>query len=80
MRVFRISVRAQCWLYHFAWLLNVFGMVLTDLWLPMVVGTVVTTYLSLDAWVRWKYVLPLKHQISDLQAELNQLRKKALDP
>ena len=79
MKVFNISVQAQCWLYHFAWLLNVLGMVLTDLWLPMVVGTVVTTYLSLDAWVRWKYVLPLKQQITVLQAEVNQLRRKELD-
>lgn len=74
-----ISLKSQCWLFHLALVLNIFGMVLTDMWLPMVVGALVTLYLALDSLVRLRYVLPLKKEIRDLHNELVALRQKMND-
>lgn len=46
--------------------LNIIGMMLTDMWLPMVVGAIMMSYLSVDAWVRLRYVLPLKKELRQL--------------
>lgn len=54
-------------------------MMLTDMWLPMVVGTIITTYLSVDAWVRLRYVLPLKKELRQVQHELDNLRQQQRD-
>ncbi|MCD9554136.1 hypothetical protein GLP31_16810 [Photobacterium carnosum] len=74
-----ISPQSQCWLFHIAFVLNVAGMMLTDMWLPMVVGTIITTYLSVDAWVRLRYVLPLKKELRQVQHELDNLRQQQRD-
>ncbi|HIF9201397.1 hypothetical protein [Photobacterium damselae] len=74
-RFLAISPQSQFWLFHFALALNILGMVLTDMWLPMVVGAIVTTYLSIDALVRVRYVLPLKKEMRELRHELERLRK-----
>lgn len=69
-RFLAISPQSQFWLFHLALALNILGMVLTDMWLPMVVGAIVTTYLSVDALIRLRYVQPLKKEIRDLRHEL----------
>ncbi|UKA01854.1 hypothetical protein [Photobacterium damselae] len=74
-RFLAISPQSQFWLFHFALALNILGMVLTDMWLPMVVGAIVTTYLSIDALVRVRYILPLKKEMRELRHELERLRK-----
>lgn len=74
-RFLAISPQSQFWLFHFALALNILGMVLTDMWLPMVVGAIVTTYLSIDALVRVRYVLPIKKEMRELRHELERLRK-----
>ncbi|KAB1178330.1 hypothetical protein [Photobacterium damselae] len=74
-RFLAISPQSQFWLFHFALALNILGMVLTDMWLPMVVGATVTTYLSIDALVRVRYVLPMKKEMRELRHELERLRK-----
>ena len=68
-RFLAISPQSQFWLFHFALALNILGMVLTDMWLPMVVGAIVTTYLSIDALVRVRYVLPMKKEMRELRHE-----------
>ncbi|PSW41215.1 hypothetical protein [Photobacterium leiognathi] len=78
-RFLAISPKSQCWLFHFALVLNVFGMALTDMWLPMVVGAIVTLYLAIDSLVRLRYVIPMKKEIRDLQHELEAIRQKIND-
>ncbi|MBV7300594.1 hypothetical protein [Enterovibrio paralichthyis] len=75
-RFLAISPKSQLWLFHFALALNILGMVLTDMWVPMVVGAIVTTYLSIDAMVRVRYVLPLKKELRELEQENATLRRK----
>ncbi|MGF1726506.1 hypothetical protein [Photobacterium nomapromontoriensis] len=69
-RFLAISPQSQCRLFSLALALNILGMMLTDMWLPMVVGALVTTYLSVDAWVRVRYVIPMKKEIRELRHEL----------
>ncbi|MGF1870906.1 hypothetical protein [Photobacterium indicum] len=75
-RFLAISPQSQFWLFNTALILNILGMVLTDMWLPMVVGAIVTTYLSVDALVRLRYVIPMKKEIRDLRHELESARKE----
>ncbi|MGF1878292.1 hypothetical protein L4D77_23745 [Photobacterium frigidiphilum] len=76
-RFLAISPQSQFWLFNLALILNILGMVLTDMWLPMVVGSIVTTYLSVDALVRLRYVIPMRKEIRDLRHELEKTRKEA---
>ncbi|PSW01378.1 hypothetical protein [Photobacterium lipolyticum] len=78
-RFIAISPQSQCWLFNIALALNILGMMLTDMWLPMVVGAIITTYLSVDAWVRLRYVIPMKKEIRELRHELEQARKEVRD-
>ncbi|MCW8331513.1 hypothetical protein MD588_22205 [Photobacterium sp. SDRW27] len=78
-RFLAISPQSQFWLFNFALALNILGMVLTDMWLPMVVGAIVTTYLSVDALVRLRYVLPMKKEIRELRHELDRAQKALRD-
>lgn len=75
-RFLAISPRSQFWLFNVALALNILGMVLTDMWLPMVVGAIITTYLSMDALVRLRYVLPMKKEIRELRHELEKARRQ----
>ncbi|KXF83476.1 hypothetical protein [Enterovibrio coralii] len=78
-RFLAISPKSQLWLFHTALALNILGMVLTDMWEPMVVGAIVTTYLSIDATVRVRYVLPMKKVLRELEQENASLRRKMAD-
>jgi len=78
-RFLAISPQSQFWLFNVALALNILGMVLTDMWLPMVVGAIVTTYLSVDALVRLRYVLPMKKEIRELRHELDKAQKALRD-
>lgn len=79
IRFLAISPQSQCWLFNVALALNILGMVLTDMWLPMVVGAIIATYLSVDALVRLRYVIPMKKEIRELQHELEKTRKDMRD-
>lgn len=78
-RFIAISARSQFWLFHTALALNILGMVLTDMWLPMVVGTIVTAYLSIDATVRFRYVIPLKKSMRELEKENERLKRQLIE-
>ncbi len=78
-RFLAISPRSQLWLFHTALALNILGMMLTDMFIPMVVGAIVTTYLSIDALIRVRYILPLKKTLQELERENAVLRKKISD-
>ncbi|WP_434357743.1 hypothetical protein NF212_00055 [Parasalinivibrio latis] len=75
-RFLAISPQSQFWLFHCALALNILGMVLTDMWEPMVVGAIVTLYLSIDALIRVRYVLPMKKGMRELQHENERLKKE----
>ncbi|EHN71398.1 MULTISPECIES: hypothetical protein [Aliivibrio] len=78
-RFLAISPQSQCYLFTVALALNLLGMVLTDMWVPMVVGAIITTGLSVDAWVRVHYVLPMRKELRNLQNQIEAIQKLARD-
>lgn len=78
-RFLAISPQSQCYLFTIALALNLLGMVLTDMWVPMVVGAIITTGLSVDAWVRVHYVLPMRKELRNLQNQIEAIQKLARD-
>lgn len=78
-RFLAISPQSQCYLFTVALALNLLGMVLTDMWVPMVVGAIITTGLSVDAWVRVHYVLPMKKELRNLQHQVDTIQKQTRD-
>ncbi|PSW11666.1 hypothetical protein C9I98_23795 [Photobacterium sanctipauli] len=78
-RFLAISPQSQFWLFNTALALNILGMVLTDMWLPMVVGAIITTYLSVDALVRLRYVTPMKKEIRKLRQDLEKAHQQLHD-
>lgn len=78
-RFLAISPQSQCYLFTVALALNLLVMVLTDMWVPMVVGAIITTGLSVDAWVRVHYVLPMRKELRNLQNQIEAIQKLARD-
>ncbi|WP_063669671.1 hypothetical protein [Aliivibrio fischeri] len=78
-RFLAISPQSQCYLFTVALALNLLGMVLTDMWVPMVVGAIITTGLSVDAWARVHYVLPMRKELRNLQNQVEAIQKLARD-
>ncbi|WP_087023688.1 hypothetical protein [Thaumasiovibrio subtropicus] len=76
IRFTAMSLQSQVRLFNFGLILNILGMVLTDLWIPMVVGAIITTYLSVEAIVRLRYVEPMSAEIAQLRSEIESLRSK----
>ncbi len=76
IRFTAMSLQSQCRLFSFGLVLNVLGMVLTDLWVPMVVGAIVTTYLSVEAMIRLRYVQPLEQEVAQLRDRINEMESK----
>ncbi|WP_413113699.1 hypothetical protein [Thaumasiovibrio sp. DFM-14] len=76
IRFTALSLHSQYRLFSFGLVLNIFGMVLTDVWVPMVVGAIVTTYLSVEALIRLRYVEPIEKEIAQLREQVEQLRAK----
>lgn len=74
-RFLAISPQSQCYLFSFGLGLNLLGMVLTDMWLPMVVGSIITACLSVEAWIRVQYIIPMKQELRSLQHQLEHQKR-----
>ena len=75
-RFLGITPKSQCYLFSFAFVLNIFAMALTDMWLPMVMGAIVTLGLFVEAWIRYRYILPIRQENRQLQHQIEALNKK----
>lgn len=78
-RFLAISPKSQCTLFAFAFCLNLLAMVLTDMWLPMVVGAIITMGLFVDSWVRLHYITPLKKELERVQQQMSDMRQLIQD-
>ncbi|CAH0534763.1 hypothetical protein VST7929_02725 [Vibrio stylophorae] len=75
-RYMGISPRKQSYLFTFALVLNLLGMVLTDLWLPMVVGAIIMTGLTVEAWIRVQHIIPMKKDLNDLHKQIKRIQSE----
>ncbi|MGF1763350.1 hypothetical protein [Aliivibrio kagoshimensis] len=78
-RFLAISPKSQCTLFAFAFCLNLLAMVLTDMWLPMVVGAIITMGLFVDSWARFYYITPLKKELEKVNQQMSEMRKLIQD-
>jgi hypothetical protein len=70
-----ITPQSQAYLFTFALILNILGMVLTELWVPMVVGSIVMAALSAESWIRVQHIIPMKKELYQLKKQMEQLQK-----
>lgn len=76
-RYMGITPQSQSYLFTFGLALTLFGMVLTDMWLPMVVGSMIMTGLAVEAWIRVAHIIPMRKGIREIQHQLEHLQNKS---
>lgn len=50
-RYMGMTAKSQSYLFTFGLAITLLGMVLTDMWLPMVAGAFILTALTVEAWI-----------------------------
>ncbi|MCG3723642.1 hypothetical protein EXA23_14660 [Vibrio cincinnatiensis] len=73
-RYIGMSAKSQSYLFSFGLLLTLLGMVLTNMWLPMVIGAIIMAGLTVEAWIRVAYIIPLHDELRSMQQQLKKLQ------
>ncbi|NLS14311.1 hypothetical protein HGP28_15635 [Vibrio sp. SM6] len=72
-RYMGMSAKSQSYLFTFGLALTFLGMMLTDMWLPMVAGAIVLTGLSVEAWIRVAHIMPMHDEMRAMRQQLKKL-------
>ncbi|PJC85111.1 hypothetical protein CSW98_16065 [Vibrio sp. HA2012] len=75
-RYMGISPQSQSYMFTFGLILTLLGMVLTDMWLPMVVGAIVMTGLAVESWIRVQHIIPMHKEMRDMHHQLEKIQKQ----
>ncbi|WGY48307.1 hypothetical protein [Vibrio sp. ABG19] len=73
-RYMGMSAKSQSYLFSFGLALTLLGMSLTDMWLPMVVGAIIMTGLTVESWIRVAHIIPLHAEMRAMQQQLYRLQ------
>lgn len=73
-RYMGISAKSQSYLFSFGFVLTLLGMMLTNMWLPMVVGAIIMAGLTVEAWIRIAYIMPLQDELRTIQQQVRKLQ------
>ncbi|TKF63767.1 hypothetical protein FCV55_21500 [Vibrio sp. F13] len=76
-RYMGITPQSQSYLFTFGLALTLLGMVLTDMWLPMVAGAIIMTALAVETWIRVAHIIPMRKDIREIQHQLEHLQNKS---
>ena len=76
-RYMGITPQSQSYLFTFGLALTLLGMVLTDMWLPMVAGAIIMTALAVESWIRVAHIIPMRKDIREIQHQLEHLQNKS---
>lgn len=79
VRYMGMTPKQQSYLFTFGLVLTILGMVLTDMWLPMVVGAIILTGLTVEAWIRAEHLVPMHNDIRLLKKQVEALQHKIND-
>jgi hypothetical protein len=71
-----MTPESQSYLFMFGLALTLLGMVLTDMWLPMVVGAIIMTGLAVESWIRVQQLIPIRKDLRDLHHQIEQIQKQ----
>ena len=75
-RYMGISPEKQSYLFTTGLALTLLGMVLTDMWLPMVVGAIIMTGLAVESWIRVQHIIPMRKEMRDMHHQLEKIEKQ----
>lgn len=73
-RYMGMTLKSQSYLFTFGLILTLLGMVLTNMWLPMVVGAILMTALSVEAWIRVAHIAPMRNELRAMHEQIEQLK------
>lgn len=71
-----MTPKSQSYLFTFGLALTLVGMMVTDMWLPMVAGAIILAGLAVESWIRILYIIPMKRQLKDMNVRLTRLENK----
>ncbi len=71
-----MTPQSQSYLFSFGLGLTLIGMMVTDMWLPMVAGAIVLAGLTVEAWIRVLYIIPLNKKVAALNQQMESLHKQ----
>ncbi|USD41165.1 hypothetical protein J4N42_00050 [Vibrio sp. SCSIO 43135] len=73
-RYMGMTAKSQSYLFTFGLVLTILGMVLTDMWLPMVVGAILMTGLMVESWIRVAHIIPMHEEMRAMRTQVNKLQ------
>ncbi|ENM5779595.1 hypothetical protein NTH33_002761 [Vibrio mimicus] len=73
-RYMGMSAKSQSYLFTFGLVLTLLGMTLTELWMPMVIGAIVMTGLTVESWIRVAHIIPLHNEVREMKKQLHKLQ------
>ncbi|WP_117236283.1 hypothetical protein [Vibrio maerlii] len=73
-RYMGMTVKSQSYLFTFGLALTFLGMMLTDMWLPMVAGAIILMGLAVEAWMRVTHIIPMHHEMNAMKKQISQLQ------
>ncbi len=71
-----MTPKSQSYLFTFGLALTLIGMMVTDMWLPMVAGAIILAALAVESWIRILYIIPMKKELKELTVRLTRLEHK----
>ena len=75
-RYIGMTPKSQSYLFTFGLALCLLAMALTDMWLPIVIGALILTGLTVEAWIRVAHIIPMQEEIRAMRKQLNTLQAK----
>jgi len=75
-RYMGITPKSQSYLFTFGLALTLLGMVLTDMWLPMVAGAIIMTGLAVEAWIRTAHIIPMHKELRTMRKQIDKLQSE----
>jgi len=75
-RYMGMTPQSQSYLFTFGLSLTLLGMVLTDMWLPMVAGSMIMTGLAVEAWIRVAHIIPMHKELRSMNKQIEKLQSQ----
>lgn len=75
-RYVAMSALKQAKLFTFGLALCFLGMVVTEMWVPMVVGAIILQGLVVEAWIRVLYLNPINDELASMRLQIETLESE----
>ena len=75
-RYMGMTPQSQSYLFTFGLSLTLLGMVLTDMWLPMVAGSMIMMGLAVEAWIRVAHIIPMHQELRSMNKQIEKLQSQ----